>query len=110
MGFFDFLFGNKDDYAPIPSMPTPQAYDADEEALILDTKAGVTKFNVIAGVAYKQRFFFIVQPDELLDGMSDDEAFVFEYKWRGGETYEFIEDDRIINAVFKKYDMMLRGE
>ena len=109
MGFFDFLFGgNKDDYAPIPNMPTPTALD--DDFLTLETNAGVTRFVVIAGVAYKQHFYFIVQPEELLEGMGDDEAFVFEYQWKRGEQYVFVEDDRIINAVFKKYEMMLRGE
>ena len=59
----------------------------------------------IAGIAHEGKFYLIMQPVELLDGMDDDEAFVFEVKAKedGNSDFEIVLDEAIIDAVFEKY-------
>ena len=62
-------------------------------------------FIEIAGIAHEGKFYLILQPVELLDGMDDDEAFVFEVKTKedGGSEMEIVVDEEVIDAVFAKY-------
>ena len=62
-------------------------------------------FVEIAGIAYNGKFYAILQPVELLEGMSDDEALVFEVKGKeeGSSSFEIVLDDDIIDAVFEEY-------
>lgn len=66
-------------------------------------------FTEIAGIALRGRFYAILQPVELLDGMDDDEALVFEVtRGRDGEdSYQIVEDEDIIDAVFAEYNRLL---
>ena len=62
-------------------------------------------FIEIAGIAHEGKFYLILQPVELLEGMEDDEAFVFEVKTKddGGSEMEIVLDEDIIDAVFAEY-------
>lgn len=62
-------------------------------------------FIEIAGIAHEGKFYLILQPVELLEGMEDDEAFVFEVKTKddGGSEMEIVVDEDIIDAVFAEY-------
>ncbi len=62
-------------------------------------------FIEIAGIAHEGKFYLILQPVELLEGMADDEAFVFEVKSKpdGSSEMEIVLDDGIIDAVFAEY-------
>ena len=66
-------------------------------------------FVEIAGIAHNGSFYAILQPVELLEGMDDDEALVFEVvRGAGGEdNFEIVTDDDIIEAVFAKYNELL---
>ena len=66
-------------------------------------------FTQIAGINYKGKFYAILQPVELLEGMDDDEALVFNVKrnWKGEDSFEIVTDDEIIDAVFKEYNRLL---
>jgi len=66
-------------------------------------------FLEIAGIAYKGSFYAILQPVELLDGMSSDEALVFKVTRGadGSDKFNIELDDDIIDAVFKEYDKLL---
>lgn len=66
-------------------------------------------FTQIAGINYKGKFYAILQPVELLEGMDDDEALVFRVKqsWKGEDKFEIVTDDEIIDAVFKEYNRLL---
>ena len=62
----------------------------------------------IAGTEYNGNYYVILQPVELLEGMDEDEAFVFQVRTDGdGETFEIVTDDDIIDAVFDLYNKML---
>ncbi|MBQ8840951.1 MAG: DUF1292 domain-containing protein [Clostridia bacterium] len=67
-------------------------------------------FVEIAGIAHKGEFYAILQPVELLEGMSEDEALVFKVSRNeetGDDKFEIVLDDEIIDIVFQKYNELL---
>ena len=83
--------------------------DYAEDLIVLRSASGEEiEFIEIAGIAYKGKFYSILQPVVLLDGMGDDEALVFEVSRAdsGEDKFEIVLDDEIISAVFKEYDKL----
>ena len=66
-------------------------------------------FIEIAGIAHEGKFYLIMQPVELLDGMDDDEALVFEVSRGedGEDKFSIVTDDEILDIVFEKYNELL---
>lgn len=84
-----------------------------DDLIVLQSASGEEiEFIEIAGIAYKGKFYSILQPKELLEGMGDDEALVFEVS--STETredkFEIVLDDEIIDAVFREYDKLYEEE
>lgn len=69
-------------------------------------------FIEIAGIALGSNYYLILQPVELLPGMSDDEALVFRVTRNsdGTDSFEIELDDDIIDAVFDEYNRLLDEE
>ncbi len=67
-------------------------------------------FEEVAGVALKRGYYAILKPVELLAGMEEDEAMVFEVDRSDPdvERYTVVLDDEIIDKVFDEYYEMLR--
>ena len=64
-------------------------------------------FVEIAGIAYKGHFYAILQPVELLPGMKDDEALVFEVsRIDDNDRFDIVLDEELIDAVFAEYDKL----
>ena len=63
-------------------------------------------FYHIADVKHRSVTYAILQPVKLLDGMSSDEALVFRvsYAGNGNNNYNIELNDKIVDAVFKKYN------
>lgn len=63
-------------------------------------------FYHIADVKHRSKNYAILQPVKLLDGMSSDEALVFQVTYGSGGTnnYNIELNDKIVDAVFKKYN------
>lgn len=83
---------------------------ADDDIITLTSADGEEiSFVEIAGIAHAGKFYAILQPVELLEGMADDEALVFEVsRNENGEDCFSIElDDDIIEAVFEAYHKLL---
>ena len=81
----------------------------DEDCIVTLRAADGTDvdFYEIAGIAHRGNFYVILQPVELLEGMSENEALVFKVSRQGGEDHFEIElDDDIIQAVFDEYNRM----
>lgn len=104
----------RDEYEDRPSRRDDydDADDGDENDDIVTLKSADGEdidFTEIAGIALRGRFYAILQPVELLDGMDDDEALVFEVtRGRDGEdSYQIVEDEDIIDAVFAEYNRLL---
>jgi hypothetical protein len=83
---------------------------ADDDIVTLLSKDGEEiRFIEIAGIAHKGNFYAILQPEELIEGMDDDEALVFKVTRgeNGQDKFEIVLDDEIIDAVFKTYYQLL---
>lgn len=84
--------------------------DEDDDVVTLTTAKGEElDFVEVAGINYKDNFYAIMQPVELLDGMEEDEALVFRvYRSPEGEDkFEVELDDNVIDAVFVEYNKLL---
>ena len=70
------------------------------------------EFVNIAQIVYQSKIYAILQPVELLDGMDEDEAFVFEVKTdeEGQNSFTIVTDDEIIDEVFSRYNQLLEEE
>ena len=70
------------------------------------------EFVNIAQICYQSKIYAILQPVELLDGMDEDEAFVFEVKTdeEGQNSYTIVTDDEIVDEVFSRYNQLLEEE
>ncbi len=91
----------------------PQLSDdefVDDDIVTLFSVDGVKiDFVEIAGIAHKGNFYAILQPVELIEGMTDDEALVFLVTRddAGNDKFEIVLDDEIIDAVFAIYNELL---
>ncbi|MBQ4272147.1 MAG: DUF1292 domain-containing protein [Clostridia bacterium] len=88
-----------------------QPVDMEEDSIVTLTSADGQEidFVEIAGIALRGKFYVILQPVELLEGMGEDEALVFKVTQdRDGEDHFNIElDDEIIGEVFDEYYRLL---
>ena len=85
-------------------------YEEDDEDIVtlLSANGEEVDFVEIAGIALYGRFYAILQPVELLPGMDDDEALVFEVINDGGDDqFNIVLDDEIVDAVFAEYNRLL---
>ncbi len=83
--------------------------EEDDVVTLCGADGSEIQFIEIAGIAYKGKFYAILQPVELLDGMNDDEALVFRVQRdeNGSDVFSIELDDEIINAVFAEYNRLL---
>ena len=82
--------------------------DEDDIVTLLSANGEEVDFIEIAGIAYRGRFYAILQPVELLEGMGDDEALVFEVTRAadGSDSFNIVLDDEVIDAVFMEYNKL----
>jgi hypothetical protein len=92
----------------IPNEGTDGAED-DDIVTLMSADGKEIDFVEIAGIAYRGGFYAILQPVELLDGMSDDEALVFRVSRgeNGEDKFEIELNDEVIEAVFEEYNKLL---
>lgn len=83
--------------------------EGDDIVTLLSANGEEIDFVEIAGIAHEGKFYAILQPVELLEGMADDEALVFEVgtKEDGSSVFEIVLDEEIIDIVFEKYNELL---
>ena len=83
--------------------------ERDDIVTLLSATGEEIDFVEIAGIAYQGNFYAILQPVELIEGMSDDEALVFKASrlQDGQDKFEIELDDEIIDAVFSEYNRLL---
>ena len=82
---------------------------ADDIVTLMTESGEEVDFVEIAGIAHNGKFYAILQPVELLEGMDDDEALVFEVVRNadGSDGFNVVLDDEIIDAVFAEYNRLL---
>lgn len=88
---------------------SPDEFADDDIVTLLSADGEEIDFVEIAGIAHKGSFYAILQPVELIEGMSDDEALVFKVSRTesGEDKFEIELDDEIIDAVFAEYNRLL---
>lgn len=85
----------------------------DDDIIVLTASNGKeVEFIEIAGIAYCGKFYAILQPVELVEGMSADEALIFEVTKGvdGSDEFRIETDDDIIEAVFEEYNKLCDEE
>lgn len=89
---------------------TPEAFEEDDELIYLEDEDGTeVAFSFLDRIEYKGSDYLVLEPvDEDDDGVvilqvepAEDEE--------DGETYYGIEDDNILNAVFRLFKERFRG-
>lgn len=87
--------------------------DNDDNVILYNEKDEAVEFEQVALIVYKKKAYAILHPVEgEKHGIDDDEALVFEIqKDRDGDSrFVLVEDEAIIDAVFKRYDKMYDEE
>ena len=86
-----------------------EIYENDDLITLKSADGEDIDFVEIAGIALNGKFYAILQPVELLEGMDDDEALVFEVSRTadGEDSFTIVQDDAITEAVFEEYYKLL---
>lgn len=93
----------------VPKSISHMVEDEDDIVTLISEEGEEIQFVEIAGIVYRGSFYAVLQPVELLDGMSEEEALVFRVtKGENGEdNFEIEIDESIINAVYDEYLKLL---
>ncbi|MGN1259396.1 MAG: DUF1292 domain-containing protein [Christensenellales bacterium] len=93
----------------VPDSIKHMTEDDDDIVTLISEDGEEVDFVEIAGIAYRGNFYAVLQPVELLEGMTDEEALVFKVtKGENGEdNFEIEIDETIINAVYEEYLKLL---
>ncbi|MBR4124417.1 MAG: DUF1292 domain-containing protein [Clostridia bacterium] len=86
-------------------------FDANNNANITlyNEKDEPVEFEQIAIIPLNDRVYAILKPTADVEGVADDEAFVFEVveDEENGDSLRLVEDDKVIDAVFADYNKLL---
>lgn len=87
-------------------------FDNDDIIVLKTVDGEEIRFIEIAGIAHNGSFYAILQPEQLIEGMNDDEALVFKVSRleNGEQKFEIELDDEIIDAVFSIYYKLLDNQ
>lgn len=90
-------------------MANEEKYENDDIVTLKSADGEDIDFIEIAGIAKKGKFYVILQPVELLEGMADDEALVFlvERTETGDDKFTIVLDDETVDMVFEEYYKLL---
>ena len=89
----------------VPASVSHMIEDEDDIITLVNEEGEEVEFVEIAGIAYRGNFYAVLQPIELLDGMSEDEALVFKVSKgsNGEDNFEIEIDEAIIKAFYEEY-------
>ena len=85
----------------------------DDEIVVLETANGEEiEFILLGEVTIDKYDYVILKPVILLDGMSDDEAIAFKVSTNadGSESFNVVEDEKLMDKIFDKYNALLEKE
>lgn len=75
----------------------------EENIILFDADGNECEFEQVALIPYESRVYAILKPVDM-EGIGDDEAFVFELSEEDDDcVIDLVEDDDIIDAVFEEY-------
>ena len=87
-----------------PDAMTHMFEDDDDIVTLVSEDGEEIDFVEIAGIAYRGNFYAVLQPVELIEGMTDEEALVFRVTQgqNGEDNFEIEIDETIIDAVYNE--------
>lgn len=79
---------------------------------LFNEKNEPVEFEQIAIIPLVGKVYAILKPTAKIDGVKDDEAFVFEVveDEENGDTLKLVEEDKIIDTVFIEYNKLLNTD
>jgi len=83
-----------------------EIYTEDSIVTLYDDKDKPIDFYEIASVEYNEKFYSILQPVELIDGLEDDEAVIFEYDTdtdNDEKLFKPVFDEKLLDNIFSLY-------
>ena len=86
--------------------------DNNDNITLFNEKDEPVEFEQIALIPLNEVVYAILRPTQKIEGVADDEAFVFEIveDEEKGDTLRLVEDDGIIEDVFADYNKLLDEE
>ena len=91
--------------------PIDALFDVNNSANIVlyNENDEAVEFEQIALIPLDAQVYAILKPTAKVEGVADDEAFVFEIveDEETGDSLRLVEDDKIIDAVFADYNKLL---
>ena len=83
-----------------------EIFDKDSMITLFDDKENPIEFFEVASVEYEQKFYSILQPVEVVDGIEEDEAVIFEYETNGDsedKLFKPVFDETLLENIFSLY-------
>ena len=83
-----------------------------ENIVLYNENDEAVEFEQIALIPFDTQVYAILKPTAKVEGVADDEAFVFEVieDEEEGDTVHLVEDDKVIDKVFAEYNRLLDEE
>lgn len=83
-----------------------------ENIVLYNENDEAVEFEQIALIPLAEKVYAILKPTEKVEGVADDEAFVFEVveNEEEGDSLRLVDDDKIIDEVFDEYNKLLDEE
>ena len=83
-----------------------------ENITLYDEEDNAVEFEQIALIPLKERVFAILKPAEKMEGVADDEAIAFAVQEddEGDQILVVVEDEPVIDEVFKAYHQLIEDE
>lgn len=83
-----------------------------ENIVLYNENDEAVEFEQIALIPLEEVVYAILKPTAAVEGVADDEAFVFEVveNEEEGDSLKLVEDDKLIDAVFVEYNKLLDEE
>lgn len=83
-----------------------------ENIVLYNENDEAVEFEQIALIPLAETVYAILKPTEKVEGVADDEAFVFEVveNEEEGDTLRLVDNDKIIDDVFEEYNKLLDEE
>ncbi len=80
-----------------------------DNVVLYNEKDEPIEFEQIAIIPLANSVYVILRPVEKVEGVADDEAFVFEIieDEEEGDTIHLVEDEKLIDEVFAEYNKLL---
>lgn len=83
-----------------------------DNIVLYNEKDEPVEFEQIAIIPQDDKVYAILRPTQKVEGVADDEAFVFEVveDEENGDTIMLVEDDKVIDEVFASYNKLLNED